>query len=143
MAKGDKTKRKSFSSFLDHTNTNANETTTTTTTPNKRQKTDTFVDSNAASASASVSIAVVKESSTIAENNLVINRAAVEVPAEITIEQTLLTEEQLAVSTYQISMVLALCLCCYSIFHRIHCVFFKIRNLRQLICSFFHFLLLS
>jgi len=137
MVKGDKTKKKS------HTDTNANETTNTTTTPNKKQKTNTVINSNAASASASVSIAVVKESSTIAENNLVIERAAVEVPAEITIEQTLPTEEQLAVSTYQISMFLTLCLCYYSIFHRIHCVFFKIRNLRQLICSFFHFLLLS
>jgi hypothetical protein len=74
---------------------------------------------------------------------LVIESAAVEAPAEITIEETLPTEEQLSVSTYQICMFLTLFLCCYSIFHCIHCVFFKIRNLRQLICSFFHFLLLS
>ena len=75
---------------------NNNDTTNTTTTPTKKQKTDTVDDSNAASASASV-----------------IESAAVEAPAEITIEETLPTEEQLAVSTYQISMFLTLFLCCY------------------------------
>ena len=82
-----------------------------------------LVDGSAVSASAY--IAADSESNNKAATNMVNESASVEAPADITIEQTLPIEEQLAVSTYQISVFLNLFLC-YSIFHRVHCVFFKI-----------------
>jgi hypothetical protein len=103
----------------------------TTTTPTKRPKRDAsnndqpIINDNGNTASASASIAADTESSTKASANMVIEGAAVEAPADITIVQQIPIEEQLAVSTYQISMFLTLFLC-YSIFHRVHCVFFKI-----------------
>jgi hypothetical protein len=73
------------------------------------------------------SIATDIESSNNTTTIMVNGSAPVGTPADIdiTIEQKLPTKEQLAVSTYQINMFLHLFLCCL-IFHRVHCVFFKI-----------------
>jgi hypothetical protein len=151
MAGGKRTKEKSPSAPR-ATDASANETTDTTTTTIKRRRTgtsnndqhepilsgaattenDILGDDNVTSASvasiaSNASIATDIESSNNTTTIMVNGSAPVGTPADIdiTIEQKLPTKEQLAVSTYQINMFLHLFLCCL-IFHRVHCVFFKI-----------------
>ena len=68
-----------------------------------------LVDGNTVSVSASISAD--SESNNKAATNMVNESTVVEAPADITIEQTLPIEEQLPVSTSQISVFLNLFLC--------------------------------